>query len=69
MSRNGHLVEGIQQEMSSYRSSCIVHVRREANSAAHTLIREATNHVINSVWFEDIPNSIFGIVNRERIYP
>lgn len=69
MIRSGHPVKGIQQEMNSFRSRSIVHVKRDANVAAYTVAREVVNHVLDFVWLEDIPSSICGIVNRESNCP
>lgn len=64
-----HFIEGIKHELGNFRSSSVVHVRREANLAAHTLAKEAANNFIDTVWLEDIPSSIFGIVSREFVVP
>jgi hypothetical protein len=42
----GHFVKDIQSGLGSLRSYSFVHVKREANLAAHGLAREATTHVI-----------------------
>jgi len=44
-------------------------VKREANSAAHTLAKAASKEVLNSVWLEDIPDKICGIITRELVVP
>jgi ribonuclease HI len=49
MNRIGHFVDNIKQGLSLFRSSCVVHVGREANLAAHALAREAATHVIDYV--------------------
>lgn len=67
VNRIGHFVEGIEQGLSFFRSSCVVHVSREANSTAYTLAREVATHVIDSVWLKDIPSNICGIVSNERV--
>jgi hypothetical protein len=60
-------VDGIIQGLSFFRSSIVAHVKREAKLMAHTLAREAANHVTDSVWLEDIPNSICSIITRELL--
>jgi hypothetical protein len=54
MNQISHFVECIEQEFGYFTSSCVVHVHREANSAACTLAKEATTHSIDSVCLEDI---------------
>jgi hypothetical protein len=48
-SRYGHLVEGIKSGMQSFRTVNIVHVKREANMAAHSLAQEAVIHIVNTI--------------------
>lgn len=59
MSSFGHIVEGIKEGMHFLRSSCIVHTRWDANSAAHALVKEVVQHVIDKVWIEDCPHSLW----------
>jgi hypothetical protein len=44
-------------------------VRREANNVAHCLANEASTHVIDNVWLEEIPSFILHIVFREFSSP
>jgi len=62
-------IEGIQVELGTFRSSSIVHIRREANSTAHILTRNAATNFVDLLWLEDIPNSIFDTVLREVVVP
>ncbi len=48
-SRIGHFVESINQELSSFRSSYVVFVPREANVVAHNLAKENISHRLNAV--------------------
>jgi hypothetical protein len=45
------------------------HVKREANSAAHGLAREAVTHIVDSIWMEEILPWIYDIVIRELLVP
>jgi hypothetical protein len=47
----------------------VIHVRREANLAAHVLVRAAVTQVIYSIWLEEILPFIYDIVLRECIAP
>jgi ribonuclease HI len=66
---SGHFIEAIQVELGTFRSSSIVHIRREANSTAHILTRNAATNFVDLLWLEDIPNSIFDTVLREVVVP
>jgi hypothetical protein len=66
-SKFGHIIDGIRSGLHHLRSWQIHHVKRDANSAAHTLAREAIKSVIDRVWIEEVPPCIYGIVIREQI--
>jgi len=68
-SRYGHLVEGIKSGMRYFRSASIVYVKREANSAAHGLVREAIIHIVDKIWMEEIPPKIYDIVIKKLVVP
>jgi hypothetical protein len=38
-----------------------------ANTTAHTLARDAVINVIDLIWLDDIPSSIFDIVLKELV--
>jgi hypothetical protein len=65
----GHVVDGIKEGLNQLKSWRIAHVKREANSAAYVLAREAIKCVIDSVWLEQTLNCIYGIVTREKLTP
>jgi hypothetical protein len=67
--RYGHLVEGTKTLLQSFRSSQVVHVKRDANSAAHCIAEEAVNHVIDIVSVEEILPIIYDIISRELLVP
>jgi hypothetical protein len=46
----GHFVDGIKEEILGLRHASVVHVGREANNVAHCLTKEASTHVIDTVW-------------------
>jgi hypothetical protein len=62
-------VDGIKHVWKSFQSSRVVHVKRDANSAAHWLAKEAVTHVIDAGWVEDISQIIYDIVSREFSVP
>jgi hypothetical protein len=62
-------VDGIKHVLKSFQSSRVVHVKRDANSAAHWLAKEAVTHVIDAGWVEDISQIIYDIVSREFSVP
>ena len=63
----GHLVEDARGVLNTNRSWTIGHVKREANSATHTLAKEAVKGVIDHIWMEEIPFCIFDIVTLKQI--
>ena len=42
------------------------YISRDGNYAAHGVVREAINHVIDTIWMNKIPPCIYGIVKREE---
>jgi hypothetical protein len=54
MSKYGHILDGIKSGLQSFRLANIVHVKREANTAAHGLARTAVTHIVDSIWIEEI---------------
>jgi ribonuclease HI len=46
----GHFVEDIKPGLGSMENCSFVHVKREANLAAHTIAKAACNHVTRSFW-------------------
>lgn len=65
-SKYGHIINGIKVGLCTLRSWQIVHIKRDANSTAHDLAREAISSVIDRVWVEKILNYIYGIVIKEQ---
>lgn len=55
--------------MHQLRSWKIDHVKKNANSIAYTLAREAIRSVIDKLWIEEILNCIYGIVIRKQVAP
>lgn len=60
-----HFVEDIKLSLGSLMTSSDVHVKREANLAAHSLAQKATTYVVDATRMEEIPNVIYGIFCRE----
>jgi hypothetical protein len=48
--------------LNNLRSWFIGHVKKDANSAAHILAKEAGRHANEQIWMEEIPNCILNIV-------
>jgi hypothetical protein len=65
LSSFGHFVEDIKLGLGSLRTFSFVHVKREANLATHGLAWEATTHVVDFIWMEEIPGVIYDIVCKE----
>jgi ribonuclease HI len=65
----GHFVEGITAEIQGLRVASMVHVGREANSAAHCLANEVSSTSLDSVWLEEISSCILQVVLRESLLP
>jgi len=69
LSRSGHFIKGIKQEVLHLRSHSFVHVSRALNEAAHTLAKSAAAYFCDDVWLEDIPPCIFDIVTKDQRIP
>jgi ribonuclease HI len=69
LSKIGHFTDGIRSVLHSPRSFRVIHVKREANSAAHILVKAAVFYVRNSIWLEETPPPVFDIVLRESLSP
>jgi hypothetical protein len=52
LSKFKHIVTGIQERMCLLRSCMIEYVKRDTNSTAHGLAKEAVKYVIDNVWLE-----------------
>jgi ribonuclease HI len=63
--RYGHILDDIKVVLSSLRSWEVMHVKTEANMAAHNLIKEALKSQMDRTWIEDCPLCILDIVNLE----
>jgi hypothetical protein len=66
MRNYGHIIDCIRRKTSSLEQVRFIHLKREANTAAHTLAKLATTHVILSTWRGDVPPSVGDIVRREQ---
>jgi hypothetical protein len=62
----GHIIDCIRREINSLENGRFIHVKREANNAAHTPAKLATIHVTLPTWKGDVPPSIGDIVRREK---
>jgi hypothetical protein len=68
-SKFGHFIEGIKEEVTSLRSFRVIHTRKEANTAAHILLKTASAHVRDSISLEEVPHFLSGIVCRKLAVP
>jgi hypothetical protein len=68
-SKYGHFIEDIQVGIRTRSNMSVIHTSREANYAPHGLAQHATKHVIDSLWREEIPPCIYGLVRREEVIP
>jgi ribonuclease HI len=66
LSKSGHFIEGIKQEVLNLNSYSFVHVSRALNEAAHTLAKSAAINFCDDVWLEEVPLCIVDIVSREQ---
>ncbi|XP_059428671.1 uncharacterized protein LOC132162451 [Corylus avellana] len=62
----GHFVEDVKSFRREFTRASFIHVLRGANSAAHTLAKEACTHVTNIHWWHYIPPCIGDIVRKEE---
>ncbi len=65
----GHFVEDIQSNLGSLRSFNFVHVKRGDNLAAHGLACEATTHIVDITWMEEILDVIYNVVGSKSSIP
>jgi hypothetical protein len=63
---NEFLIEDSRTMLSFFNSVEVVHVRREANKAAHVLARNAISQLLDKVWVADCPPLISPIVLAEQ---
>jgi hypothetical protein len=63
---NEFLIEDSRTMLSFFNSVEVVHVRREANKAAHVLARNAISQLLDKVWVAECPPLISSIVLAER---
>jgi ribonuclease HI len=65
----GHFIEDAKRGLCSLGNSMFVHVKREANVAAHTLARAACNHATRTILWHCIPSCLDGVVRKEIFTP
>jgi hypothetical protein len=61
------IIEDLRIILRSLRRWRIVHVKREANIAAHKLAKEAARKPIDCIWLEEPPNCIFDTIILEQL--
>lgn len=62
----GQIVGDARVVLNNLRSWFIAHVKRDANSAAHVLAKEAVRHVNDQIWMEEVPMCIYDIITLEH---
>ena len=60
-----HLVKNFMSISGHFRSSNIIHVRRQGNNVAHALARDARFSFPLRVWMEEVPPNIYCYVVRD----
>ena len=60
-----HLVKDFMSISGHFRSSNIIHVRRQGNNVAHALARDARFSFPLRVWMEEVPPNIYCYVVRD----
>jgi hypothetical protein len=68
-SKYRHIVEDIKAGMRNLSSASFNHARRTATTAAHEPAVEARTHVIDTIRWNALPPSIYGIIRREESLP
>jgi ribonuclease HI len=61
----GQIIEDARGVLFSRRSWEVMHVKRDANMAAHTLAKDALLKPQEEVWIEECPPCIFSIIDLE----
>jgi hypothetical protein len=68
-SSHGHIVEDIRTGLLSFDLSSFIHVKREANLAAHVLAKQVCKLAATSFRWHCIPSCISGIIRKEESSP
>jgi ribonuclease HI len=63
----GHFIEDARRGLRELGHSRFIHVKREANVAAHYLARAAGNHATGTILWHCIPSCIDGVVRKESV--
>lgn len=58
----GQFIECIQRELRVLKNACFRHVMRDANCAAHTLVKLSTTHVTMTTWLGDMFHLVWVIL-------
>lgn len=69
LSKDGQMIESIQEELVDFRGAKFVHVNRECNTAAHALAKEAVKRRLSMCWSQVVPDCISSIIRREHLCP
>jgi ribonuclease HI len=63
----GHFIEDARRELRVLGQSRFIHVKREANVAAHYLAQAAGNHATGTIVWHCTPSCIDGVVRKESV--
>ena len=61
----GHLVKDFKSLAGLFQTYSISHVRRQGNSVAHALAREARMSFPLRIWLEDVPPNVLNFVSKD----
>lgn len=67
LSSYGQVIEDTRSILFTRRSWMVNHVKREVNSAAHYLAKDALLFNLDRVWMEECPQCIVSIISLEQL--
>ena len=62
----GQIIADVQMVPSHFRRWEVIHVKREANFAAHGLAKVVAQELTEKIWMEEIPSCIFYVALLEQ---
>ena len=63
----GHLVKDFKSIASLFQTYSISHVRRDGNSVAHALVREARMSFSLRIWMEDVSPNVLNFASKDLL--
>ena len=61
----GHLVKDFTSIVGSFQTYYISHIRRQGNSVAHALAREAKMSFPLHIWMKDVSPNVLSVVTKD----